>query len=146
MVNIEDFHSNLLKNDKKSHRDIDINYIGYITIKKLSEYDNVHSVDQLCLIIQSAAGHFKEKNGEKYFIIKYEEVFSGIKSEIETINCGKQLFYGKIYARIGINTDDDLPLNKPSKFPTLTVIIKCVLQKDAKLYSQIYLDNCLYKL
>ena len=52
------------------------------------------------LIIHSAAGHFKEKNGEEYLIIdftgKYEEVFSGIKSEIKTINGGKELFYEKI--------------------------------------------------
>ena len=75
-----------------------------------------------------------------------KKFFSGIKSEIETINGGKQLFYGKNYARIGINPDDDLSLNKPPKFPTLTIIIRCGLQKDTKLYSQIYLDSCLYKL
>ena len=34
MINIKNFHSNLLKIDKKSHEDIDIYYIGYITIKK----------------------------------------------------------------------------------------------------------------
>ena len=45
MVNIEDFHSNLLKIDKKSHRYIDTYYIGYITIKKFSEYQNFHSVN-----------------------------------------------------------------------------------------------------
>ena len=32
---------------------------------------------------------------------------------------GKELFYEKNYARIGINIDDDLPLNKQLKFPTL---------------------------
>ena len=102
------------------------------------------------LIIHSARGHFKEKNGEKYLIIdstdKYEEVFSGIISEIKTLNSGKELFYEKNYARIGVNTDDDLPLNKPLKFPTLTIIIRCILQKGEKLYPQIYLDECLYKL
>ena len=77
---------------------------------------------------------------------KYEEVFSGIISEIKTLNDGKELFYEKNYARIGVNTDDDLPLNKPLKFPTLTIIIRCVLQKDEKLYPQIYLDECLYEL
>ena len=51
----------------------------------------------------------------------------------------------KNYARIGVNTDDGLPLNKPLKFPTLTVIIRCVFQKDEKLYLQIYLDECLYE-
>ena len=61
MINIEDFHSNLLKIDKKSHRDIDIYCIGYIMIKKIDEYDYIHSVNQLCLIIHSATGYFKEK-------------------------------------------------------------------------------------
>ena len=35
IINIEEFDSNLLKIDKKSYKDIDIYYIGYITIKKL---------------------------------------------------------------------------------------------------------------
>ena len=35
IINIEDFDSNLLKIDKKSYKDIDIYYIGYITIQKL---------------------------------------------------------------------------------------------------------------
>ena len=42
MVNIKDFHSNLLKIDKKSHEDINIYYIGYITIKKFSDCENIH--------------------------------------------------------------------------------------------------------
>ena len=102
------------------------------------------------LITHSATVHFKEKNSEKYLIIdsteKYEEVFSGIMSEIKTLNIGKELFYEENYARIGVNTDDDLPLNKPLKFPTLIIIIRCILQKGEKLYPRIYLDECLYKL
>ena len=35
---------------------------------------------------------------------EYEEVFSGILLEIKTINDGKELFYEKNYARIGVNT------------------------------------------
>ena len=58
----------------------------------------------------------------------------------------KKLFYEKDYARIGVNNNDDIPLNKPLKFPTLTIIIRCVLQKDEKLYPQIYFDECLYEL
>ena len=52
------------------------------------------------LIIYSATGHFKGKNDEKYLILdltdKYEEVLPGIKSEIKTLNSGKELFYKKI--------------------------------------------------
>ena len=64
----------------------------------------------------------------------------------ETINDEKELFYEKNYARIGVNTDGDITLNKPLKFPTLTIIIRCVFQEGEKLYLQIYLDECLYKL
>ena len=150
MINIKNFHSTLLKTDKKSHEDIDIYYIGYIMTKKFNDCENIHSINPLYLIINSVTGHFKEKYGEKYLIIdsteKCEEVFSGTKSEIKKLNGRKELFYEKNYARIGINTDDDLPLNKHLKFPTLAIIIRCVLQKYEKLYPQIYLDECLYEL
>ena len=102
------------------------------------------------LIIYSITWYFKEKYGEKYLILdsaeKYEEVFSGIKDEIETINGGKELFYEKNYARIGVNTDNDIPLNNSLKFPTLTIIIRCIFQEGEKLYPQIYLDECMYQL
>ena len=55
-------------------------------------------------------------------------------------------FLWKNYSKTGINTDDDLPLNKPLKFPTLTIIIKCVFHEGEKLHPQIYLDECLYEL
>ena len=91
-----------------------------------------------------------KKNDEKYLILdstdKYEEVWSGIRSEIKTLNGGKELFYEKNYARIGINIDDDLPLNKPLKFPILTIIIRCIFQEGEKLYPLIYLDESLYEL
>ena len=131
MVNIEDFHSTLVEINKKSHKDINIYYIGYIMIKKFDDYENIQSVNPLYLIINSATGYFKEKNGEKHLILdlteKHEELFSEIISEIKTLNRGKELFYEKNYARIGINADDNLPLNKPLKFPTLTIIIRCIL-------------------
>ena len=72
--------------------------------------------------------------------------FQELKKEIETINGGKELLYEKNYARIGVNTDDDVLLNKPLKNPALTIIIRCVFQEGEKLYPQIYLDKCLYKL
>ena len=79
MIDIRKFHSNLLKIGKRSHRDIDIYYIGYITIKKFIDCENIHRVNPLYLTIHSATGYFKEKNGEEYLTIdlteKYEEVF-----------------------------------------------------------------------
>ena len=96
MINLSDFDSSLVKIDKKSYKDINVYFIGYITINKNDDYENIHSVNPLYLIIHSAAGHFKEKNDEKYLILdladKYEEAWSEIKSEIKTIIGGKELF------------------------------------------------------
>ena len=82
MIDIKNFQSNLLKIDKKPYKDFNIYYIGYITIKKFdkfSDHENIHSVNPLYLILQSATGYFEEKNGGKYLILdsteKYEEVF-----------------------------------------------------------------------
>ena len=150
MIDIRNFQSNFLKMDKKPYKDIDIYYIGYIIMKKFNDCEHIHSVNPLYLIINSTTRYFKEKNGEKYLIIsmsdKYEEVFSGILSENKTINGRKELFYEKKHAKIGINADNDLPLNKSLKFPMLTIIIRCIFQEGKKLYPQIYLDECFYEL
>ena len=138
------------------HRDFDIYYIGYDTIKKFNNcdgeciYKNIPSVNPLYLLIYSAIGYFKEEYGKKYLILdsnkKYEEVLSEIRSKIKTINGGRELFYEKDYAKIGVNTDDNVPLNKQVKFPTLIIIIRCVFQKRKELDPLIYLDECLYEL
>ena len=65
MIDIKNFHSDLLKIDKQLHKDINIDYISYITIKKYSDYENIHSVNPLYLIIHSATGYLKEKYGKK---------------------------------------------------------------------------------
>ena len=59
MIDIKNFHSNLLKIDKKLHKDIYINYIGDITFKKFSDCENIHSVNPLYSIIHSGTGYFK---------------------------------------------------------------------------------------
>ena len=58
IVDTKNFHSNLIKIDKKSHKDIDIYYIGYITIQKIGDCKNIHSVNPLYLIIHSVTGYF----------------------------------------------------------------------------------------
>ena len=73
IIDIKTFHSNLLKTDKKSHKDINIYYVGYITIKKFSGCENIHSMNPLYLTIHSATGYFKAKDGEKYLIIDLTE-------------------------------------------------------------------------
>ena len=115
-IDLKDFDARLLKIDKKDYNEIDIYYIGYVTIKKIGDYNNINSVNPLYLIINEMIGHFEcnsiecnsveEKNEIKYLVLdeidenkevfkKYEEVWEGIKKEIETINGGKKIEYGK---------------------------------------------------
>ena len=159
---IEEFNSSLLKIDKKSCKDIDIYYIGYITIKKIGDCENIYSVNPLYLIIGKVDGHIErssaeENNGNKYLVFdstdenkevlkKYTELWNGIKNEIETINGGKKGEYGKDFMKIKFNTDDNLPLNKPLKLHLLTIIVRCIFEEDGKFYPQLYLDDCLYEL
>ena len=100
VINIKNFQSNLLKIDKKLHKDIDIYYDGYITIKKFGDCKNIHSVNPLYLIIRSATGYFKEKNDEKYLILdsteKYEEVFLELNQKLKRLMQEKKCFMKKI--------------------------------------------------
>ena len=90
MINIKDFQSNLSKIDKKPHKDwiftFNIYYVGYITIKKINHCKNMHRVNPLYLMFNSATRYFKKENDERYLILdsteKYEEVLSEIKSDI----------------------------------------------------------------
>ena len=161
VINIEEFNSSLLKIDKKSYKDIDIYYIGYITIKKIGDWENIYSVNPLYLIIGKVDGILKKKRGVNIqFLIQQfhstdeikevlkqcTELWDGIKNEIETINGSKKGEYGKDFMKIKFNTDDNLPLNKPLKLHLLTIIVRCIFEEDGKFYPQLYLDDCLYEL
>ena len=78
-----------------------------MTVKKIDNCRNINSVNHLYLMIDKMIGHFEEKNENKYLVLddvdenkkvlkKYEEVWEGVKKEIERINGGKKLNMGKI--------------------------------------------------
>ena len=48
--------------------------------------------------------------------------------------------------KIKFNSDAGLPLNKPRKFHSMTIIIRSVFEKDGKLYPQVFLDDTFYEL
>ena len=155
MINLKNFVSNLLKIDKKHYKWINIHYTGYITIKKIDDYESIYSVNPLYLQVDHGNGYIEEENGNKYLVFdstdenkellkKYTDVWDGIKYKIKTINGGRENGYGKYYLKIKFNSDDDLPLNKPLKFHAM--IIRSVYEEDGKLYPQIFLDDTLYEL
>ena len=67
-INLKNFDSKLLKIDKKSYKNIGIYNIGYITIKKIDDCENVYSVNPLYLPINQASGYIEEKGVNKYLI------------------------------------------------------------------------------
>ena len=68
MINIKKFDSNFLKINKKSYKDIGIYNIGYITIKKIDDYENIYSVNPLYLTIAHASRYIEEKEMHKYLV------------------------------------------------------------------------------
>ena len=94
----------------------------------------------------------KKQNRSKYLVFdsgdeskevlkKYNELWD------ETINGGKTAEYGKDFMTVKFDSDDDdLPLNKQLKFPTMTIFVRSVFEEEGKFYPQAYLDECLYEL
>ena len=83
------------------HKNIGIYYIEFITIKKIGDYESIHSVNPLYLIIGKVDWFYEEKNGTKYLVFdstdenkkvlkKYRDLWDGIKNEFKTINDGEK--------------------------------------------------------
>ena len=121
LSDLKNFDAEFIKIDKKSDKNIDIYYIGYRPFIKIGDYWSNFTVNPLYLDIAYASEHIEcnsiecnyiecnsieEKNGNKYLVLddiyenkevlkKYKEVWEGIKKEIETINGGEKIEYGK---------------------------------------------------
>ena len=74
----------------------------------------------------------------KEILKKYEEVWDRIKKDIETINGGERVEYGKDFKKIRFESNDDLPRNKPIKLRLLTIIVRCVFSEGAKFYPHFF--------
>ena len=105
------------------------------------------------LLIDRVYGSISEKNDAKYLTIdkgdivlkKYDQVFSGIKYLIGKTD-DSEFVYSTDHNKIKFVSADGLPLNKLIHFPTITVIIRCVLKQNGIFYPQVYLDDALYQL
>ena len=52
----------------------------------------------------------------------------------------------KILWKTKFDLDDDLPLNKQLKCPTMTIVVRSVFEEDGKFYLQAYLNKYSYEL
>ena len=123
-IDLKDFDAKLLKVEKKDYNEIDIYYLGYVTIKKIGDYNNINNVNPLYLVINEMIGHFEcnsdecnsieKKNENKCLVLdeidenkevlnKFKEVWEGIKKEIEKINGGEKIEYGKDLKKLDLS-------------------------------------------
>ena len=72
MIKIKNFDPNSLKIDEKLYKNINVYYIGYITMKN-PEYIKINRVNPLYLIINKVDGNIKEKNGNKYLTLVFTD-------------------------------------------------------------------------
>ena len=86
-------------------------------------------------------GFIEEKKGDKYLNITGMQLTIVLKK----MNDGELGEYDKDYMKIKFYSDDDIPLNKQMYLPTITVIIRNIIEKDGKYYVQIFLYQCLYE-
>ena len=61
-INLKDFDASLLKVDKKIARRLTfITSIGYVTVYKIANCNNINSANSLSLMINEMIGHFEKK-------------------------------------------------------------------------------------
>ena len=61
MINVKNVDPILLKLDRKPYKDIGIYNIGYVSIKKIDDCENIYSVNPLYLLVNHANGYVKER-------------------------------------------------------------------------------------
>ena len=113
-INLEDFDAKLFKFGKKKYKEIDIYYIGYVTVKTITNCNNVNSAKPLYLMINEMIGHFEEKNGNKYLVLhnvnENKEVSKNmkkfgkvLKKKLKRLMVAKKLNMGKIFKKLGLS-------------------------------------------
>ena len=125
LINLSNFSINNLKLDKKTWKDIDIYYIGYVDKNKPEDW-KANSVSPLYLMINRVFCFVGEKNGVKYLKIDkvdvvtiWNQVFSGIKYHIKKISheCKELTEYKEFpeceeFSKCKVNYDDGFDIIK----------------------------------
>ena len=155
IINLDEFDESKIKVDRKNFNDIDIYYLGYEHKKKITECNEINSVNPLYLRIKDMKGQFKKgkSNNVWYLIIfgdanvwrKFENTWKSISAKIEE-NTGGIEQYDKNYIRIKFESNDNLPIGNIVNMHLVTIIIRSVCAENGKFYPQLFLDDALYEL
>ena len=69
----------------------------------------------------------------KELLKKHKGVFNGVIYKIKKVS-NDECDYEKDYTKFKLNSDDNLPFNKPLKFHNMIITITSVFKEDGKLY------------
>ena len=123
--------------------------------KKITECNEINSVNPLYLRIKDMKGQFKKGKGDNvwYLIIfgdadvlrKFANIQKSIRAKIEE-NTGRIVQYDRDYMRIKFERNDNLPTDDIVKMHLVKIIIRSAVAQNGKLYPQLFLDDVLYEL
>ena len=125
-----------------------------MTIKDF-KYVTINGVNPLYFNFSKVNGYFEEINRSKYLTLdptndnkekikKYEELWSKLRDLIKLLTKNSH-DYDEKYMKIKFNSDDELPLNKTIRIPSMKIVVRAVFLENNKYYPQVFLDECLHK-
>ena len=154
IIDLDEFDGSKIKFDKKNFNDINIYYLGYEYKKKVTECNEINSVNPLYLKIIDMKGQFKKVKGDnvQYLIIfddadvlrKFTNIWKSIRAKIEE-NTGGIVQYDKDYMKIKFESNDNLPADNIVNMHQVTIIVRSVFAQNGKFYPQLFLDDELYE-
>ena len=156
VIDLDEYDESKIKVDKKKNfNDIDIYYLGYEHKKKITECNEINSVNPLYLRIKDMKGQFKKGKGDNlwYLIIfadadilgKFTNIWKSIRAKIEE-NTGGIVQYDKDYMKIKFQSSDNLPTDNIVNMHLVTIIIRSVFAQNDEFYHQLFVDDTLYEL
>ena len=128
-----------------------------LSVQKESDIKNeikIHYIENensgLYLVIDDLKGYFDFKNNVGYLNMlfadtqqkeKYYKVFKEILKAIGASDDSEL----RSATEIRLFSSDDLPMGYVFKINTMTIVVRAVVEKDNKFYSQISLNHCSYE-
>ena len=129
--------------------------LGYEHKKKITECNEINSVNPLYLRITDVKGQFKiDKSDNAWYLIIFSNenvlrTFANIWKSIRTKseeNTGGIVQYDKDYMRIKFESNDNLRTERTVNIRSATIIIRSAFAQNGKFYPQLFLDSGLYEL
>ena len=145
---------NLLDFDpKKISIDTELNSISHTPDASSKDLIDIHEVrcddGGFYLVIDDIKGYFNlddNVGGILDMILtddqknKYNQVWQEV---YKNVNCGNGEL--KLHEKIRL-FDSNLPIEKIFKIPSITIVIKSLIEKDNKFYLELALNHCLYEI